>query len=66
MEEWTVIVWTAIILFALAGVVGLSFSIGAPPEKLKLDQQLRSISFCFLGLAVVTFAAMKAAEYLLD
>jgi hypothetical protein len=66
MEEWTVIFWAAIVVFALAGVVGLYFSFGAAPEKLKLAQQLRSISYCFLGLAAVTFAAMKAAEYLLD
>ena len=55
-EQWAVIAWLAIVVFAAIGLAGLYVSWNPPADKAELALRLRAYSFAFLGLAAGIYA----------
>ena len=61
-EQWQVIAWSCILLFAVCGFVGLYFAWNAPAGKADLAIQLRNVSLAFWGLAAGIYAVKRVVE----
>jgi len=57
--QWQVIAGACIVLFLVAGSVGLYLSFQAPPEKVEVARQLRNYSLAFYGLALGVYVIKR-------